>query len=95
MDPGTSLVERLVLLATEHGADGTSDDSAAQSIDLIARQSGIKCHEVERVLVRLEKQNPPLVRRVTRDDGRELWRPADRETEPAEAAAAAAAGAAP
>ena len=81
MDPGTSLVERLVLLAAQRASDSAPSGSTGRTIDFIARRSGIKHHEVARVLSRLEASSAPVVRRVLDDDGTELWQLVDSDLE--------------
>jgi hypothetical protein len=71
MDPDTSLVELLVLHATERGAAAASE--GAHSLAAIARRSGIRAREVERVLSQLEEHTPPLVHRQVDEQGVTSW----------------------
>ena len=61
--------------------DDAPGGSNGQTVDIIARRSGIKLHEVERVLSRLEKSSPPLTRRTVDKDGAVLWQLVDHEQE--------------
>ena len=70
MEARASLIEELVLNAVGMDAEPSGE---AQSLDAIARRSGIKGHEVERVLTLLELRTPPAVRRLVDERGATSW----------------------
>jgi hypothetical protein len=71
MDPDTSLVELLVLHATER--DAAVAVHGAHSLEAIARRSGMRAREVERALSKLEEHTPPLVHRQVDEQGVTSW----------------------
>ncbi len=71
MEVDTSLVEQLVLHAL--GRDADLGPESAYTLEAVARRSGIKWHEVARVLDGLENRTPPLVRRAVDEHGLSMW----------------------